>query len=95
MLEIMHTYDEHGDNVQGIGKIPEAARERLHLAADRVSCLMGELSCRCLRGPEWNFLFGDTLKPQPLGGAPAERPREKGSGRDPQRRVTVFVRGLR
>lgn len=25
MLEIMHTYDEHGDDAQGIGKLPEAA----------------------------------------------------------------------
>lgn len=33
-LEIMHTYDEHGDDVQGIGKLPEAATGRLRLTAD-------------------------------------------------------------
>lgn len=76
MLEIMHTYDEHGDDVQGIGKIPEAARERLRLAADRVACLMGELSCRCLRGSEWNFLFG-TLSSH----SPWEARRRSGQGR--------------
>lgn len=34
MLEIMHTYDEHGDDAQGIGKHPEAAIGRLRLTAD-------------------------------------------------------------
>lgn len=34
MLEIMHTYDEHGDDAQGIGKLPEAAIGRLRLTAD-------------------------------------------------------------
>lgn len=46
-------------------------------------------------GFRMEFPLWDTLKPQPLGGAPTERPREEGSRRDPQRRVTVFVRGLR
>lgn len=34
MLEIMHTYDEHGDDAQGIGKLPEAVIGRLRLTAD-------------------------------------------------------------
>lgn len=94
MLEIMHTYDEHGDSVQGNRQIPEAARERLRLAADLRVLLNGRVIMPLSEGVEWIFLFGTVLKPQPLGGAQKGRPRD-GSGRDPQRLGMAFVRGLR